>query len=221
MAKSSFKFWVRDIVLTILISRFSGIRKFQHDKQGPAGPLEAWLKFEHYVIRNEPVETMLTYTYRLFEAASNERKATAVRCKDGSILQVYPTKQAFKTLEEWRAAWPLCERMEEDKRETRSSDKKPSPSVRRRNQELMEFFETEYIQLYRKLQIVAVPKPWVHIDTRDGNEWAIHRSLNFLEAPEVYKNGERFGVKYEKESYSPALTTLKWWLMLSFIEPEC
>jgi hypothetical protein len=47
MAKSSFKFWVRDIVLTILISRFSGIRKTQHDKQGPAGPLEAWLKFEH------------------------------------------------------------------------------------------------------------------------------------------------------------------------------
>jgi hypothetical protein len=163
---------------------------------------------------------MLTYTYRLFEVGSDERKVTAVKCKDNTILQVYPTKQTYETLEEWRTAWPLCARMEEEKRETHPKDKKPPPAIRRRNQELMEFFEDEYYKFYKKLQIVAAPKPWVHIDTRDGNEWAIHRSLNFLEAPEIYKNGERIGQEYEKESYSPALTTVKWWLMLAFVEPE-
>jgi hypothetical protein len=163
---------------------------------------------------------MLTYTYRLFETSSEERNATAVKCKDDTILQVYPTKERYETLEEWRAAWPLCERMEEDKHETHPREKKSPVAIRRRNQELMEFFEPEHFPLFKKLQIVAAPKPWVHIDTRDGNEWAIHRSLNFLEAPEVYKNGERVGVEFEKESYSPALTTAKWWLMLAFVEPE-
>ncbi len=165
---------------------------------------------------------MLTYTYRLYETDSNERKSTAVKCKDETILQVYPTKLRYETLEEWRAAWPLCQRMEEEKRETHPTPKKQSSAVCRRNKEVMEFFESEYQEFFTNLEIKSFPRrrpnsePYVHIDTHDGAKWSIYRSLNFIDPPIVWKNGERMGSEYEEKSYSPALTAVKWWLMLAF-----
>jgi hypothetical protein len=162
----------------------------------------------------------------LYETDNDERKTTAVKCKDNKILQVYPTKQVYETLEEWRAAWPLCTRMEEEKRETHSRNKKPSVALHRRNQEVMEFFEPEYQELFTNLEIKSFPRrkpsgePYVHLDTHDGAKWSIYRSLNFIEPPIVWKNGERLGIEYEEKSYSPALTTVRWWLMLAFIAPE-
>jgi hypothetical protein len=169
---------------------------------------------------------MLTYTYRLYEADKNERKSTAVKCKDETILQVYPTKHTYDTLEEWRGAWPMCPRMEEETHETIPRDKKASSAVCRRNKEVMEFFEADYQELFTNLEIKSFPRrtpngePYVHIDTHDGAKWSIYRSLNFIEPPIVWKNGVRLGSEYEEKSYSPALTAVRWWLMLRFIAPE-
>ncbi len=164
-------------------------------------------------------------TYRLHKAEQG-RVATATTLRNGKILQVYPVKKSFDNVGEWRAEWPQCDVLKEESRLVRKQPKNSPVSVRRRNKEVMEFFEPEYQELFQKLEVVAFPRrsthgePYVHFDTHDGAKWSVFRSLNFLEAPKVWKNGERYCNSFDEANYSPALTAVRWWMMLAFTAPE-
>ena len=156
--------------------------------------------------------------YRLFQA--EKRLATAKTLQDGTLFQVYPRKKYYETLEQWRAEWSQCDILQEDTRKVTPRPKKPSRLLLGRNLQLMEFFEPEYMEMIRHLKIEATPEPTVHIEMPDGTTWEVTRPLDFMKAPHVWKNGVRFGEGFENKSYSPALTTAKWWLMLAFSTPE-
>jgi hypothetical protein len=162
-------------------------------------------------------------TYRLYKAGKEERFATAKTLHNGTLFQVYPSKKQFDTLEEWRANWPQCEEIRESKRMVTPRPKKPSYEMRRRNYEIMEFFEPEYLEMVKNLKVEAraqADEPVVHITEKNGTEWKISRSLDFLKAPSIWKNGERYGESLEEENYSPALTAVRWWMMLAFLSPD-
>lgn len=161
--------------------------------------------------------------YRLFETESGERKATARSCKDGTIFQVYPVKQTFESIDEWRAAWPDLPILKEQ--EIKSSAKRdPFNGYRlQRDVDLMQFFRPENKEFFTEVYIVKDAErgePVLSLRLHDGSHWMIYRPLDFLKAPAVVKNGEPFGKTYELQSYSPALSTFKWFLMLAFVTPE-
>jgi hypothetical protein len=162
--------------------------------------------------------------YRLYEEEGVERMSTAKRLKDESLLQVYPKLKRFASLDDWRAAYPQCTILNEKIHEKVAPIAvRPtiSPVIRtRRNNDLMEFFEPDYLQMVQHVKIEASPEPIVHITMPDGTEWKVQPSLDFIRAPIVWKNGERYGQKYEGESYSPALTAVRWWMMLAFLDAD-
>lgn len=86
--------------------------------------------------------------------------------------------------------------------------------------EMMEFFEPDFVALVQDVSLQAPPEPKIVLHTKDGVEWEIERSLDFLKPPSVKKNGVPFGTNYADQSYSPAFTSTRWWMMLAFVQPD-
>jgi hypothetical protein len=160
--------------------------------------------------------------YRLYKEGVEERLVTAKRLKDDSIYQLYPKRRYFDTLEEWRAAWPECNEVRETKFEQKEvTDVKPKISCveqSRRNREIMEFFEPDYLEMVQHIKVEAraqTKEPVVFITEKNGTEWEVLRTMDFMRAPLLWKNREEFGKEYASE-YSPALTAVRWWMMIAF-----
>lgn len=162
---------------------------------------------------------MSTTTYRLLQDTQG-RLATAKTLNNGKLFQVYPVKKQYDTLEQWRAEWPQCNLLQENTRKVTPRPKISSRLLIWRNQQLMEFFDPEYLTFMTNLKIYPTPEPTVHIVMADGTNWEVTRSLDCMKAPHIWKNGVRFGETFEKNSYSPALSSAKWWLMLAFTTSE-
>jgi hypothetical protein len=152
-------------------------------------------------------------TLRLFSSAS--RLATARLLSDGSVFQVYPTKQTFPSQTDWQAQWPSDTRLEAKAPPTSRRSARPPPGVSRRNFEIMEFFDPSYTNTIGDLIVKRTPDPVVCITMPDGTLWEIKRSLDFMKAPILLKNGEDVGAQFEHE-FSPALTSVRWWMMIAF-----
>ncbi len=155
-----------------------------------------------------------------------QRISTAASLKDGTMLQVFPPelRSKFASEEEWRAAWPQADHFE---RSTSASSSKPKKYSRfmtlRRDNELMEFFHDDYTSMFQSLTIVRNEKgrPMIlAVLADDGSIWTVYRSENPLNAfnpPRITKNGKEI-TKYNHQ-YSPALTAVRWFMMLAFVKP--
>ena len=152
------------------------------------------------------------------------RISTAAILKDGEILQVFPPEKRakFASEEEWRAAWPEADRFEQ-KAAPPSKPKKYSRSMTlRRDNELMEFFHEDYSSLFQSLTIVRNEKgrPMiVAVLAEDGSTWTVYRSENPFKPPHITKDGKE--IPEYNEQFSPALTAVRWLMMLAFVKPDC
>lgn len=155
-----------------------------------------------------------------------ERISTAAILKDGTMLQVFPPAQrlTFGTEEEWQKAWPQADRFE------RASAPPPKPKksrflTLRRDNELMEFFHEDYSPLFQSLTIVRNEKgrPMIlAVLAEDGSTWTVYRSEDPCEAfkpPRITKDGKEI-TEYNHQ-FSPALTAVRWFMMLAFVKPDC
>ena len=157
-------------------------------------------------------------TLRLFTTAG--RLATARLMSDGSLLQVYPIQKRYDTQDKWQAQWPQ-EAWVERTESAPPKPKEPSRALRGRfEREMMEFFEPDFVALVQDVSLKAPPEPKIVLHAKDGVEWEIERSLDFLKPPTLKKNGIPFGSHYAAQSYSPALTSCRWWMMLAFVQPD-
>ena len=57
----------------------------------------------------------------------------------------------------------------------------------------------------------------VHVTDYEGVTWIVERSLNFFEPPIVMRNGEEI----KADPWYPALTSVKWLLMVMHCVPSC
>lgn len=153
--------------------------------------------------------------------SGENRIATAVELKSGKILQVYPRKPflgnnpEFDTLAEWMAMVPGADNFISNKREIKP--KKKSSTEKRQEKEMKEFFEADYAWMFKAIKTEAIDgKPTivatVHNDGDVFEQWTIFRSTNFFEPPVVTREGKRV-TKFDG-SYSPALTSIRWLMML-------
>lgn len=149
------------------------------------------------------------------------RLATAVELKSGKILQVYPRKpslgksQEFGSLEEWKAAIPEADNFILTQCEIKP--KKKSSTKKRQEKEIAEFFHADYAWMFNDIKsedikgkqtIVAT----VHKEQGIFEKWTVYRSINFFEPPVVTRDGKR--VTQFDTCYSPALTSIRWLMML-------
>lgn len=154
-------------------------------------------------------------TLRLF--TDTARVATAVRLQNGSLYQVYPCKETYETIEEWGKKYPDAKRLEEMK-PAPPKPKKPITAVRRRDKELMEFADPDYAWMFTSLRLELLPSPKIYATLVDGSEWTLERDLDFIKNPPmVTKNGVPMPKDLE---WSPALTSIRWLMMLAFSEIE-
>ncbi len=152
----------------------------------------------------------------------DERISTAVILKDGEILQVFPPERRskFASEEEWRAAWPDADRFEHKAAPPPKPKKYSRSMTLRRDNELMEFFHDDYSSLFQSLTIVRNEKgrPMISaVLAKDGSSWTVYRSENPFKPPRIMKDGKEIP-EYNKQ-FSPALTAVRWLMMLAFVEP--
>lgn len=150
------------------------------------------------------------------------RKATAIVLPDKRILQVFPKKKMFDSESDWVKSYSD---LEDTKIETKVSiprlkAKGLSTAEKRRNNELMEFLDPSYNWMFKTLEIHGLPELKIKATLLDDSEWEIRRDLNFLASPpSLKKNGVEI-VNYGDECWTPALTTIRWLMMVAFLEPE-
>jgi hypothetical protein len=155
-------------------------------------------------------------TFRLFSSTS--RLATGIRLRNGSLYQVYPSKETYESVQEWGAKYPSAVRLEEMKQPPPKPKKLSNALVRRRDRELMEFADPDYAWMFTSLRIELLPRPKIYATLLDDSQWTLERDLEFLKhPPSVTKNGVPVG---EDLDWYPALTSIRWLMMLAFSEVD-
>lgn len=81
--------------------------------------------------------------------------------------------------------------------------------------EMIQFFDKEVKKQFRHVEVHD--NYTMHVITHDGRDWLITRHTDFLRAPDVVCDGHKITCDYE---FSPAFTSVKWLMMLAFLEPE-
>ena len=152
-------------------------------------------------------------TFRAFQGP--ERISTAVLLKDNSVLQVYPSRVTYASMSAWRAAWPQATDFKDDAPPVGAKPKKMGPSEKRREYEFAEFLHTDYRWLIDSVK--RVDDETLELVLNDTSKCIVKRSLDFLTPPQIWRND----VKYTHyDSYSPAVTAVRWLMMLLFVTPE-
>lgn len=147
--------------------------------------------------------------------SGENRLATAVhRPRHGNLLQVFPEKKEFASEAEWRKEYPTADRFETEEPKSKAKPKMSSLRRTRRDREIMEFFDPSLTWLKN----VIVEKdtdgePLVRVTLSNNHVWTIKRCENYFVAPKVTKNGMPYN-RFDS-CFSPALTSLKWFIMMS------
>lgn len=159
-------------------------------------------------------------TYRLYEG--DNRVSTAVTYKT-KILQVYPKIQEFDTIEEWETTWTLSSQLTLLRTESiqKSATQKQRsrglmafpPLERRREQEFAEFLDPDYRWLHNSVR--RVNKESLEVTMNDKKIVRIERSTNYMIAPRIWIDSKEI-IKCS-DQYSPALTPIRWLMMLLYV----
>lgn len=81
--------------------------------------------------------------------------------------------------------------------------------------EMLQFFDKE---VKKNFKLVEIHDDYtVHVITHDGRDWLVTRNTEFLHAPVVICDGKKITCDYD---FSPACTSVKWLMMLAFLEPD-
>lgn len=88
--------------------------------------------------------------------------------------------------------------------------KKDSVSTRRILYEMREFDDPEFKRMFGYMH--HVDDHTIALMDNDGVKWVVDRNKNFMEPPLVYCNGK--AIPKRKYEWYPALTSLRWLLML-------
>ncbi len=160
----------------------------------------------------------MSSTFRAFQ--QKERISTAVLLKDSSVLQVYPSKTTYESMDAWRAAWPQATEFKGEAPAVASADatekpKKMSTAEKRREYEFAEFLQTDYKWLITS--VTRVDEETLELTLNDTSKCIVKRPLNFCEPPQISRNDVKYLNNY---SYSPAITAVRWLMMLMFVKPE-
>ena len=155
-------------------------------------------------------------TIRAYKGA--ERLATAAVLKDTTLLQVFPSKISFASEEEWRTAWAQADRFDTTNRS--AAPKKMTALSRYREKRLIEFFREEYEDMFQSLTLVRTEDgPLLSaVLAHDQSLWTVSHSGEFWKPPRITKNGEL--IQQYDSQYSPALTSVRWLMMLAFVKPD-
>lgn len=82
--------------------------------------------------------------------------------------------------------------------------------------EMLQFFDKVY---KTEFKLVEVKDEYtMHVVTHDGRDWLVTRSTDFLVAPHVLCDGEV--ITTCENNWSPAITSVKWLLMLACVRPD-
>ena len=84
-------------------------------------------------------------------------------------------------------------------------------SEERRDYEFGEFLHADYAWFIKTVE--RTDAETIEVALQDGRKAVVKRSLNWLAAPTVWLNGQRI-VGYDAE-FSPALTSVRWLMMLA------
>jgi hypothetical protein len=168
-------------------------------------------------------------TYRAFQGLL--RMSTAVSLKDDTVLQVYPSKHEYSTLDAWKSAWPDCEYTVNQRTTTTDVDAEhaaaeaapaPGPAAKklrgsagRREYEFAEFLHNDYKWLIRS--VTRTDEETLDLVLNDGSACRVKRTLDFVRPPEITRNEMKYIQSY---NYSPAITAVRWLMMLMFVTPD-
>ncbi len=151
-------------------------------------------------------------TYRAFQ--NSTRISTAVILKNGGALQVFPFKKEFASMEQWRIEWPQADRFEEEN--SKASKTLPTPAKNRRREiEMAEFLDVDYSWLVRSVR--RIDEETLEVTVNDNSICTVKRSLDFMSPPEITRNSIRY---LGQNNWRPALTSIRWMIMLMFVEPD-
>jgi hypothetical protein len=125
------------------------------------------------------ISSMTKVTHRAFRGWA--RISTAIVLPSEVLLQVFPFKQEFATVAEWKKAWPAATRFRTTGLPTGYS---------RREAEFGEFVHSDNSWLISSVQRIG--KDSVRLTLNDGSTAVITRSLNFAEPPVVSREGVTF-----------------------------
>lgn len=151
-----------------------------------------------------------------------ERLATAVTLKAGGIYQVYPSKAEYASVDAWKAAWPTADRYYEngtrvdpDKAAWIAKLKKFPPLERRREQEFAEFLDPDYSWLITCVR--RADAETLELKLNDGSTVTVKRCTDYLaKPPRITREAENFII----HEYTPALTAVRYLMMVLFMKPE-
>jgi hypothetical protein len=127
----------------------------------------------------ENASSMTKITHRAFRGWA--RISTAVVLPSNTLLQVFPFKQEFATVAEWKKAWPAATRFRTTGLPTGYS---------RREAEFGELVHADNSWLITSVQRISEDS--VQLTLNDTSKAVITRSLNFAEPPVVSREGVTF-----------------------------
>lgn len=84
-------------------------------------------------------------------------------------------------------------------------------SEERRDYEFGEFLHADYVWFIKTVE--RTDAETIEVALQDGRKAVVKRSLNWIQAPIVWLNGQRI-VGYDAE-FSPVLTSVRWLMMLA------
>jgi hypothetical protein len=90
-------------------------------------------------------------------------------------------------------------------------------AIQRREAEFAEFISADYTWLIASVS--RVDDSTLSVELKSGRKATVKRSLDFLNAPRIIIDGDRSSAVYDND-YSPALTSVRWLMMLLFVAPN-
>ena len=168
------------------------------------------------------------------------RIATAVHLKSGKVLQVYPRPNipyttlkdyatalaaqdlahTFDSLEDWKMTMKdVCEYKTTTRTPRPAMKPRTSWAQKNRDAQIMEFFDKEYNWMFKSLEVKKVnDKPVIYATLCDNSSWTLYAPESlYYDPPRAFTQGRE--VTEFNNQYSPALTMVKWLMMLAFVKP--
>lgn len=130
------------------------------------------------------------------------------------VILVIPTRM-------FHAAEPIAEpasaaapaKVAEPKAVSKAGNKR---AIQRREAEFAEFIGADYTWLVASVSRVNAST--LSVELKSGKQAIVTRSLDFFNAPRIIIDGNNAYAVYDNE-YSPALTSIRWLMMLLFVAP--
>jgi hypothetical protein len=154
-------------------------------------------------------------TQKIRAFVGDQRIATAV-FHGGGILQVFPEKKQFENIAAFKFTFAKANPSVTFQDGNAEIPAPLNPKVQGRiDREMAEFFEAVNTDMIQEAH--RVDNQTIRAILRGSPIlWEIHRGPNFFVAPRVLKDGQ----PVHNFDWTPSLTSLKWLLMLAFLEPN-